>query len=85
MRDFTVAFVPTGEKAGVFITPCGVLILPDLAFVFFALTHGLYGLWIVTGDYIKWDWARMVIFFGLLLLAVVLFGFAAITLIPFTH
>ncbi len=55
----------------------------DLAFLFFALSHGLYGLWIITGDYIRWDWLRVLVFFGLVLLAVVLFAFAAITLIPF--
>jgi succinate dehydrogenase / fumarate reductase membrane anchor subunit len=55
----------------------------DLAFVFFALTHGFYGLWIVICDYIKWDWARVVLFFGLIFTGAVLFAFAAITLVPF--
>jgi succinate dehydrogenase / fumarate reductase membrane anchor subunit len=55
----------------------------DLTFLFFALSHGLYGLWIITGDYIRWDWLRVLVFFGLVLLAVVLFAFAAITLVPF--
>jgi len=55
----------------------------DLTFLTLALTHGLYGLWLIAGDYLNRSWMRIMVFFILSIGGIVLFALGAITIIPF--
>ncbi len=55
----------------------------DLSFLTLALAHGLYGLWLIAGDYLNRGWMRIVVFFVLSIGGIVLFTLGAITIIPF--
>ena len=54
----------------------------DLCFLVLALWHGLYGLWLITGDYLELAWLRMLVFFGLSLGGIGLLVMGIVTLLP---
>ena len=33
----------------------------DLTFLVLALGHGLYGVWAIAGDYLRWPWLRLAV------------------------
>jgi len=54
----------------------------DVSFLILALWHGLYGLWIITGDYLHQAWLRMAVFFCLSLGGMALAVTGLVTLLP---
>lgn len=54
----------------------------DLSFLFLALVHGLYGVWIVSGDYLHRAGARMAVFCLLALGGIGLLVIGVVTLLP---
>ncbi len=57
----------------------------NLSFLVVALFHGLYGLWIVLGDYIHKSWARVAIYSIISIIALVFTIFGALTMITFRY
>jgi succinate dehydrogenase / fumarate reductase, membrane anchor subunit len=55
----------------------------DIAFLVFALYHGLAGAWVVASDYVKNSGWRMFIYSSLTLVGVGLFSIGAVTIIAF--
>ena len=56
----------------------------DISFLFVALFHGLYGTWVVLGDYIHKGWARALLFGLISIVALIFVILGALTIIPFT-
>jgi succinate dehydrogenase / fumarate reductase, membrane anchor subunit len=54
----------------------------DILFLVLALGHGLYGIWIVTGDYLHLAWARILVFGGISLGGLGLLTVGLVTLLP---
>lgn len=54
----------------------------DLSFLLLALGHGLYGLWLITGDYLHLAWLRLLVFCGLSLGGIGLMVMGIVTLLP---
>jgi succinate dehydrogenase / fumarate reductase membrane anchor subunit len=55
----------------------------DISFLIVALFHGLYGLWIVLGDYIHKGWMRVLIFSAIALFALLWIILGVLTILPF--
>ena len=55
----------------------------NLAFWFFALTHGINGLVILLQDYVRRDWARLTLYGFLMVLGSLGLVLGAITILPF--
>jgi succinate dehydrogenase hydrophobic membrane anchor protein len=54
----------------------------DILFLVLALGHGLYGIWIVTGDYLHLAWVRILVFCGISLGGMGLLVVGLVTLLP---
>ncbi|OGP61537.1 MAG: succinate dehydrogenase, hydrophobic membrane anchor protein [Deltaproteobacteria bacterium RBG_13_61_14] len=54
----------------------------DLSFLILALGHGLYGVWIVSGDYLHQAWMRMLVFLAVSLGGLGLLVVGLVTLLP---
>jgi succinate dehydrogenase / fumarate reductase membrane anchor subunit len=57
----------------------------NISFLVVALMHGLYGLWIVLGDYIHREWMRILIWCGIAVIALVFIIYGALTMISFEY
>ena len=57
----------------------------NISFLFLALFHGLYGLWIVLGDYIHKGWARVLIYSVISLIALGFTIFGTLTMVTFQY
>ncbi|MCK4236356.1 MAG: succinate dehydrogenase, hydrophobic membrane anchor protein [Candidatus Krumholzibacteria bacterium] len=55
----------------------------NISFLVVALFHGLYGLWIVLDDYINKDWARVLLFGVIAVVALIFFILGVLTILPF--
>jgi succinate dehydrogenase / fumarate reductase membrane anchor subunit len=55
----------------------------NISFLVVALFHGLYGLWIVLGDYIHRGWARVLIFGLISIIALISVTLGILTMLPF--
>jgi len=57
----------------------------ELAFLSFALYHGLAGVWVVAADYVKKDGWRLFVFTALILGGLCLFALGTYTIISFPY
>jgi len=57
----------------------------NISFLVVALSHGLYGLWVVLEDYVHKGWARIVIWSVLAVIGLVFMIFGALTMITFQY
>ena len=57
----------------------------NISFLIVALMHGLYGLWIVLGDYIHREWMRTLIWCCIAVIALVFIIYGALTMITFEY
>jgi succinate dehydrogenase / fumarate reductase membrane anchor subunit len=57
----------------------------NISFLIVALMHGLYGLWIVLGDYIHKPWMRILIWSGIAVTGLVFAIYGALTMISFQY
>ncbi|MBN1163058.1 MAG: succinate dehydrogenase, hydrophobic membrane anchor protein [Candidatus Krumholzibacteriota bacterium] len=57
----------------------------NISFLVLALFHGLFGLWIVLGDYIHKGWARLLIYSVISLIALGFTIFGTLTMITFQY
>ncbi|MCD6309245.1 MAG: hypothetical protein J7M18_00920 [Candidatus Eremiobacteraeota bacterium] len=55
----------------------------DITFLFLALFHGFYGLWMISDDYFRRPWVRIAIFGVLCTLGLILAIFGSLTIINF--
>jgi succinate dehydrogenase / fumarate reductase membrane anchor subunit len=54
-----------------------------LFFLLLCVYHGLNGIWMIVQDYVHRDGLRLIIFGGLVLLALLMLGLGALTIVPF--
>jgi len=55
----------------------------DMAFLTFALYHGLAGVWVVAADYVKRDGWRTFVYIAIVFAGIVLFCLGTITIVRF--
>lgn len=55
----------------------------NITFLVVALFHGLYGLWIVLDDYVHKNWARVLLFSVISIVALIFVTLGILTMIPF--
>ena len=57
----------------------------NISFLVIALFHGLYGLWVVSEDYIHKGWMRVLIYGVFVTIAILFMIFGTLTMITFQH
>jgi succinate dehydrogenase / fumarate reductase membrane anchor subunit len=57
----------------------------NLSFLVVALLHGLYGLWIILGDYVHRDWIRIFIWSVIAIIGLIFVIFGSLTMITFQY
>lgn len=57
----------------------------NISFLVVALLHGLYGLWIVLGDYIHNQWMRIFIWCAIAVIGLVFVIYGSLTMISFQY
>jgi succinate dehydrogenase / fumarate reductase membrane anchor subunit len=57
----------------------------NLSFLIVALMHGLYGLWVILGDYIHREWLRIFIWCAIAVIGLIFTVYGSLTMISFQY